>query len=253
MVELFGVLNPAALGIPRLLRFASPYVFDEGGGRVTDPSLPVRLRLAPHAHLRLRLGGVVCGVAELRVDAACRVGCVAAWWVEFAGMLTDSEIADLISRPKRIVKKTPASGYLEESRNRRCDLELVSLEDDRCEFRVFIRQNTNFIENFSIGLRHRVSGDPTLATLTLVRYNGPHGESSISPDGHYAVPHIHRITEVEIASGSYQPQERHREVTSRYSTYESALRVFWGDVGVSDDANINKHFPGLMQSRMFDE
>ena len=176
-----------------------------------------------------------------------------AQWVEFASMLTDVDIAELISRPKMIVKKTPASGYLEESRNRRCDLELVDIEDDRCEFRVFIRQNTDFIENFSIGLRHRPIGDPTLATLTLVRYNGPHGEYSINPDGHYAVPHIHRITEAEIASGSYQPQERHRELTDRYSTYESALRVFWGDIGVHNEANINRHFPGLMQSSMFDE
>ena len=168
-------------------------------------------------------------------------------------MLMDADITDLISRPKRIVKKTPASGYLEQDQTRRCDLELVDVADERCEYRVFIRQNTNFIENFTIGLRHRPTIDPTLGTLTLVRYNGPHGEYSINPDGHYAVPHIHRITEMEIASGSYQPQESHREVTNRYSTYESALRVFWGDIGVRDDANINKYFPGLMQSRMFDE
>ena len=168
-------------------------------------------------------------------------------------MLTDADIADLISRPKRIVKKTPASGYTEKDQNRRCDLELVDIEDERSEYGVFIRQNTNFIENFTIGLSHRPQIDTTMRTLTLVRYNGPHGEYSISPDGHYAVPHIHRITEAEIASGSYQPQERHRELTNRYSTYESALRVFWGDIGVRDDANINKHFPGLMQSSMFDE
>ena len=168
-------------------------------------------------------------------------------------MLTDADISDLISRPKRIVSKSPASGYREQGQNKRCDLELVGVDDERCEFRVFIRQNTNLIENFSIGLRHRHVSDPTLGTLTLVRYNGPHGEYSINPDGHYAVPHIHRITEEEIASGSYQPQECHRELTDRYSTYESALRVFWTDIGVRDDANINKHFPGLMQSSMFDE
>ena len=61
------------------------------------------------------------------------------------------------------------------------------------------------------------------------------------------------VTAEEIASGSSQPQERQREVTDRYGTYESALRVFWGDVGVRDDSNINRYFPGLMQSRMFDE
>ena len=168
-------------------------------------------------------------------------------------MLTDAAIADLIGRPKRIVRKNPASGYRDDGQNRRCDLELVDIEDERSEYGVFIRQNTNFIENFTIGLSHRSQSNPTTRTLTLVRYNGPHGEYSNSPDGHYDVPHIHRITESEITSGSYQPQERHRELTDRYSTYETALKVFWGDVGVRDEANIDRYFPGLLQSRMFDE
>ena len=208
--------------------------------------------------LTLREGGVDCRawdvfVGDLRLDATWRVGRIGAQWVECAGMLTDTDIGELIVRPKRIVNKSPASGYREQNQSRRCDLGLVDLEDERCEYRVFIRQNTNFIENFTIGLRHRPVGDPTLGTLTLVRYNGPHGEYSISSDGHYDVPHIHRITEAEITSGSYQPQERHRELTDRYSTYETALKVFWGDVGVRDEANINQFFPGLLQSRMFDE
>ena len=168
-------------------------------------------------------------------------------------MLTDADIDDLIRRPKRIVKKSPASNYREDGQNKRCDLELVDIEDERLEYRVFIRQNTNFIENFTIGLSHRPQGDPTLRTLTLVRYNGPHGEYSRNADGHYAVPHIHRITEEEIASGSFQPQERHRELTDRYSTYETALKVFWGDVGVRDEENIDRYFPGLLQSWMFNE
>ena len=192
--------------------------------------------------------GLFCGS-----DVMARIGRVEARWLEFASMLTDADIADLISRPKRIVKKSPASGYREDGQNRRCDLELVDIEDELLKYGVFIRQNTNFIENFTIGLSHRPQSDPTIRTLTLVRYNGPHGEYSINPDGHYAVPHIHRITESEIASGSYQPQERHRELTDRYSTYETALKVFWGDVGVRDETNINRYFPGLLQSRMFDE
>ena len=168
-------------------------------------------------------------------------------------MLTDADISELISRPKQIVNKSPASGYREQNQNRRCDLELTDQEDERFGYKVFVRQNSNFIENFTIGLSHRPTNYPTLGTITLVRYNGPHGESSRSPDGHYAVPHIHRMTAEEIALGSTQPQERHREITDRYSTYESALRVFWRDIGVHDDANIESYFPGLMQSSMFDE
>lgn len=115
------------------------------------------------------------------------------------------------------------------------------------EFTVFTRQNIVFIENFSIGLRYQTN-DPKLGTVTLVRYNGPHGEYSRHPDGHHAVPHIHRITATEIASGSTQPQERDREITDRYSTFETALVVFFADIGA---INYGEYFPELLQGRLF--
>ena len=82
----------------------------------------------------------------------------------------------------------------------------------------------------------------------MVRYNGPHGESSRDPDGHYAAPHIHRITQEESAKGSVEPQEKHRELTDRYNTFEQALPVFFSDVGVS---NYDKYFAEQMD--FFDE
>ena len=114
---------------------------------------------------------------------------------------------------------------------------------------MFVRQNTVFIENFSIGLRY-VLGSASQNSITLARYNGPHGETSRAPDGHYAQPHIHRITAAELAAGSIQPQEKDREITSRYSTLEQALRVFFGDAGVSNYAD---YFPELQQWGLFDE
>ena len=115
---------------------------------------------------------------------------------------------------------------------------------------MFIRQNTTFVENFSIGLRFKPIVDPSLGTITLVRYNGPHGEYSIHPDGHFASPHIHRITAEEIASGSRFPQERDREITDTYSSLDSALRVFWEDIHVD---NFGDYFPSLVRPRLFDE
>ena len=88
-----------------------------------------------------------------------------------------------------------------------------------------------------------------MGSITLVRYNGPHGESSRSADGHFARPHIHRITAQELASGSTQPQERDRTITDRYATLEQALRVFFDDVGV---ANHDQYFPSLSQLEVFD-
>lgn len=163
-------------------------------------------------------------------------------------MLTDEQIQNLVNCSKTIARKEPARGYREESRHLRCDLELVSIEDSSVVFKVFIRQSREFIENFSIGLLYS-SNDPTLRTVTLVRYNGPHGEASRDPDGHYSKPHIHRITASELESGSAQPQERDREVTDRYSTFEQGLAVFFQDTRI---VNFEDHFPGIQQGSLFD-
>ena len=161
--------------------------------------------------------------------------------------MTDQEIHNLIARPKTIVSRQPARGYRTENRQNRCDLDLQADGSDGA-FKAFIRQNTDFIENFSVGLRFQ-TGSRLLGLITLARYNGPHGEVSRAPDGHYAQPHIHRITERELASGSVQPQENDREITNRYRTFEEALREFFADTGVT---NADEYFPGLWQGRLFD-
>ena len=161
--------------------------------------------------------------------------------------MTDEEIAQMVGLPKTIVSKTPAKGYRDHNGHRRCDVALGSESVDEGTFSVFVRQNHTFIENFSIGLRYR-SEDATLGTVTLVRYNGPHGEVYKGQDGHFAAPHIHRITEQELASGSLQPQEKHREPTDRYGTLEQALVVFFKDIGVS---NIDPWFTDPRQGVLF--
>lgn len=162
-------------------------------------------------------------------------------------MLTDQEIQILIELPKTIVAKTPSKGYKQDRGYNRCYLELLAETEHPTRFAVFIRQNNKFLENFSIGLRYH-TGDRRLGSITIVRYNGPHGEVSRHPDGHYAKPHIHRITAAEITSGSIQPQESDRESTDRYTTYEQALMVFLDDVAIT---NRNECFPELLQGRLF--
>ena len=163
-------------------------------------------------------------------------------------MLTDQQIQDLISQPKRIVEKDPVRGYREETHQRRCDLRLERVSDSALCFAVFVRQNLTFIENFSVGLRYR-TGNLAVPMVTLIRYNGPHGEFSTQPDDHYAQPHIHRVTEVEMSSGSAHPPERHRAVTALYSTFEECMRVFFADASVQ---NYPDYFPDLGQDRLFD-
>ncbi len=162
-------------------------------------------------------------------------------------MLSDDEIQSLISIPKTIKTRTPARGYKEEGGHKRCDLELEASFDNGAKFTVFIRQSSEFIENYSLGLRYQTN-DRTLGTITLVRYNGPHGEYSLPQDGHFASPHIHRITAKEIASGTTQPQESQREITKKYGTYGEALAVFFGDIGVTD---YEKYFAESLQTGLF--
>ena len=105
------------------------------------------------------------------------------------------------------------------------------------------------IENFSVGLRYHTN-DQKIPAITLVRYNGPHGEYSRHPDGHYAKPHIHRITEEELRHGHKEPQEKHREITKRYQTFDEALITFFNDVNV---LNYKDYFTSQRQLAIFDE
>ena len=161
--------------------------------------------------------------------------------------MTDQEILGLIACPKTIIRKDPPRGYREDNSNRRCDLQLVANADDAAAFRVFIRQNLEFIENFSIGLRYRANL-PNSRDITLVRYNGPHGEVAKASDGHYNKSHIHRITAEEIAAGFTQPQEKHREITERYAVLAQALGVFFRDIAAG---NYAQYFPELLQGSLF--
>ena len=161
-------------------------------------------------------------------------------------MLTNQAIQDLIRLPKVITARMPARGYREEYGSRRCDLDIKSSNDNDRAFPVFIRQNLRFAGNFTVGLRY-TANQGKLTTITLVRYNGPHGETSRAPDGHYLQPHIHYITEEEIAAGHTQPQESYRELTDQYNTLDEALRAFFNATSTSNDGD---YFPDLIQGRL---
>lgn len=161
--------------------------------------------------------------------------------------MTDEDIRRLIACPKRITRRQPARGYRTDNRHQRCSLDLQSVNGVGGIFTVFIRQSTMFMENFSVGLCYQ-TGNAVQGSITLARYNGPHGETSRAPDGHYARPHIHRITAQEIAHGALQPQEKDREITNRYATLEQALLIFFGDAGI---ANYADYFPEIQQGQLF--
>ena len=146
-------------------------------------------------------------------------------------MLTNQQIQDLIVAPKEIESRDPRTGYKPENAHHRCNLVLHAMSQPQEKFAVFIRQSMKYIEDFSIGLRYHTN-DRKIPSITLVRYNGPHGEYSLHSDGHYAKPHIHRITEEELKDGCFQPSEKHREITDRYQTFDQALLTFFSDLKV---------------------
>ncbi len=161
-------------------------------------------------------------------------------------MLTDEEIQYLIDAPKKITSKHPTKGYTEENGHKRCYLELAGISADGKNFSIFINQNNTFQENFSIGLRYKTK-DKAFGSVTLIRYNGSHGETRKNQDNHYHQPHIHRLTAIETKSGSTDPQEKHRKVTGKYNAFEDALTCFFEDIHVQ---NHFQFFPELRQTRL---
>ena len=155
-------------------------------------------------------------------------------------MLTQNEIDSLIACPKLVENSEPSKGMSIENRSRRKNLELKAAQGKHL-FRVFIRQSTELLEDFSIGLTYR-SGDKETGNLTLIRFNGNHGEVDWSKDGHYSSFHIHRITEDLLEQGIREPKET--DITTRYSTLEEALAEFFNEISLE---NWLGYFPELRQ------
>ena len=162
--------------------------------------------------------------------------------------LTDEQLQELINMPKIVRSRKPVSDYKIEGGHERYNMELSSDASDRTQFEVFIRRSTRFIENFTIGLQY-YTNMRDIGDITLLRYNGAHGETSRAQDGHYDKPHIHWLTSEDIESGIIQPQEKNRRVTDEYSTLDEALEVFSRDINIVDFGK----YPVLsMQRRLFD-
>ncbi|MBF0377119.1 MAG: hypothetical protein HQK72_06515 [Desulfamplus sp.] len=154
-------------------------------------------------------------------------------------MLNNMMIDELIKCPKNIVDAIPKHGMAIDKKNsfvKRKNLTLKST-DDKHIFEMFLRQNTMFIEDFSIGLMFKTE-DKSVGKITLIRYNGEHGQSDWSRDNHYSAFHIHKITEKLLIEGIYEPKDI--QITNKFSTFDSALTQFLHYVNVK---NFDKYFP----------
>ena len=165
-------------------------------------------------------------------------------------MISNQEIKNLIECPKQIYKRDPKNKYREERGQKKADLFLHSEKNIPCllkklntqetenldqspilkklNFKIFIRQNQNFIENFSIGLVYSFLDFPK--ALNIIRYNGPHdsvrAEDNKRKGEHHPLPHIHTMTEEDINSGSSNPKPIKLEITNKYILLKKGFYLF---------------------------
>lgn len=141
----------------------------------------------------------------------------------------------LISAEKLIVAKEPKSGLREENSHYRADLTLES-PSLKARYRLFIRQNREFPENFSVGLCFT----GTQGEVDLIRFNGAHKRIVDDVSNHHCQYHIH----VERATEDSLNTLAEAEVTTEYDDLWSAIRYAMNRLNVS---NYQSYFPNLEQ------
>lgn len=138
-------------------------------------------------------------------------------------MITQDIINQLINCEKRFdgsVKKLRQDGaYF------RQDYIFIS-QDGKHEFSIFLRQNSAFQENFSIGMVYKYED----IEVHLIRCNGPHGPNRCFT--HHSQPHIHIADAEAINNG--QKAEQIIEETSEYSSFDSALSYFLKRINLTE-------------------
>lgn len=157
-------------------------------------------------------------------------------------MLTNTKIEELIKCPKYIFEANPKQGMPSDTKStliKRKNLKLKSDEDETCQFTVFMRQNTMLIEQFSIGLLYNLESI-NFRRVTLIRFNGEHGQTDWSKDNHYNSFHIHYLNEELLKQRIFEPKLI--VITNKFNTFHSALFEFFNHVNI---VNFIDFFPNI--------
>lgn len=158
---------------------------------------------------------------------------------------SDPELSELIACRKTITEP-PRKDMAPNGAHLRNDFKCEAIGDDR-RFRVFMRQATAFLENFSIGLVYLLDDG---SEIVLLRCNGPHGDVVDDPlsgsADHHVDFHIHVAKEQNIAN-DLSP-EAGGTVTTEYGTFDDALAYFIRRCAIED---AERHFPALGNPTLF--
>lgn len=154
---------------------------------------------------------------------------------------TQVELDRLTACAKRVTEP-PSRQWKLESGAKRKSLRAEAVAEPGLRFRVFLRINQRFPENFSIGLVCLQAG----GELPLLRCNGPHGQhgsQGFSPsEPHYGY-HEHRLRAADAADGVLV--ERWAERTSHYASFEEAVLHFARAAGLPELAELLQVGPQL--------
>jgi len=155
---------------------------------------------------------------------------------------TDEEIERLIRCAKRVVQP-PRKTMRDRQGSLRNEMTIESVEEGR-HFYVFMRQNIDFNENFSIGLRFLASDGGQ--QICLIRFNGPHAHRELKSDSEqshwHASFHIHKAKVENISAGLKEDQFAFK--TDRYASFQEAQAEFFREINLTDALD---YFPLLGQ------
>ena len=149
-------------------------------------------------------------------------------------MITDAFLQDLVTCPKKSSSLKQARFSIK-NRSRRCNI-LCSSVDGTYQFEIFLRQSTEFIEDFSVGLiwKNASSDGSTLPECILIRCQGPHdGKEELGSDLHHTF-HTHTLTSTDVHEHRYKKPSK-RESTDHFASFEQAIQFF----------EAHCHVPGL--------
>lgn len=111
-----------------------------------------------------------------------------------------------------------------DNRHRKNTVYLIS-EDKKYEYKLYMRQSEEFLEDFSVGLiwtNPTQHIDITKNSVMLLRCQGPHdGKAPLGTDIHHDY-HIHRISLNDFQERRYQ-KPSDRILTSNFASFEQAL------------------------------
>ena len=165
--------------------------------------------------------------------------------------ITEELISDVLLCAKRAFR-ADRKRMAKTDRHKRNVIYLKSI-DDKYEYKLFLRQSDEFLEDFSVGL---IWTNPTQfinitkSSVILIRCQGPHdGKAPVGSDIHHDY-HIHQITLDDFKARRYQKPSG-RTPTTAFVSFEQAIFFAINTYKIENIENIVDLPEGVNQISLF--